>query len=106
MSVENLRKRLDRVEKVLKPRIEAAAAATAPAPALSQEEEDRQILGLLRLMSGGSSLTAEDKAELERLRALYPYEEPEEVPRSQDELISDLIKEMQEIEQLTAKGEW
>jgi hypothetical protein len=75
MNMRSLRKRLDRLEKVMNTKTEAATLATAPAPKPSQEEEDRVMLGLLGMCRMWH--TAEEKAEFERLSALYPSDEVE-----------------------------
>jgi hypothetical protein len=72
MNLGSVRKRLDRLENTRKAQIEAAAPANAPTPEVSQEEEERQILTCLWLFRESPAFTAEEKSELERLRALYP----------------------------------
>jgi hypothetical protein len=71
MNIASLRKRLARLEKITMARNEQAALASAPAPEPSQEDEERWTLDILWL-SRASCRTAEDKAEIERLGALYP----------------------------------
>jgi hypothetical protein len=93
MSYGTLRKRLERVEKMLKPRIEAAALARAPAPQCSQQEDDRGLFGILRMLQMlRGSLSAEDKATFERLRALYPDEEETTSPEGSAEDFFEQIR--------------
>jgi hypothetical protein len=89
MNRASLRKRLDRLENMRKAQIEAAAPANPPTPEVSQEEEERQILTCLWLSRW--SLTAEEKSELERLRALYPDHIKDDDDMNPDEM-SPLVK--------------
>jgi hypothetical protein len=96
-----LRKRLDRLEKILKARIEAAVVAHPPA--MSEEDEERAMLFLLRFRRSSPSFTAQDEAEFQRLRALYPYEENTKSP---EENIKCVQEKMREMDELIRKGEW
>jgi hypothetical protein len=71
MSTGSLRKRLDRLERIASRQIDDYLE-TASTP-LSQEDEERQMLDLLRIV--GPLQTPEQRAEFERLSARYPYEE-------------------------------
>jgi hypothetical protein len=73
MNIARLRKRLERLEHVLK----APIGATQPSEPTCEHTEDHLAdqFRLMRLrMSEDSDLTPEEKAELERLDAMYPEE--------------------------------
>ena len=74
MNIARLRKRLERLEDVLKAQI---GATTQPSEPTCEITEDHPV-GEFRLMwlraMGDSDLTPEEKAELERLNAMYPDE--------------------------------
>ena len=71
MNIARLRKRLERLEHVLK----APIGATQPSEPTCEHTEDHLAdeFRLMRLrMSEDSDLTPEERAELERLNAMYP----------------------------------
>jgi hypothetical protein len=79
MNIARLRKRLERLENVLKVRSEAT---TQPSEPTCEQAEDHpvgefRLLGLLMIEE--SDLTPEEKAELEKLKAMYP-EDPNPLP--------------------------
>lgn len=89
MSLGTFRKRVELLEKLLKPKIEAAAAASAPAP-----EGIDDTLTLLEFILSPPK-TPEEEAEYQRLRALYP--------ECDTRTAAELEHEMNE---LIRKGEW
>jgi hypothetical protein len=83
VNVGSLRKRLDRLEKILKPQFEAAVLANAPAAKLSEQEERDELLELERMFSfakNGGPLS------------------DEEVNRLYDEIQQSLQRAMQTLE--------
>jgi hypothetical protein len=83
MSAGNLRKRVELLEKILKPQLEAATLTAAPAPGPSAAAE----LKLLWLRCK-SNLTPEEKVELERFNALYP---PDPNPKTPEEVMREIV---------------
>jgi hypothetical protein len=93
MNIARLRKRLERLENVLKVRSDAA---TQPSEPTCEQAEDHLVdeFRLMRLrMSEDSDLTPEEKAELERLNAMYP-EEPN--PLTWEEMMQIMEDECRE----------
>ena len=73
MSPERLRKRLERLEYVLRAQTDAAALANRPQPQPQDRDEDLEHFQLMHYRARGlSKLTTEERAHFERLSALHP----------------------------------
>lgn len=98
MNMRSLRKRLDRREKVINAKTEAAALAMAPALKPSQEEDERAMLWMLELRRGLPDFSAEDEAEFKRLSELYPPDEVEpDLPLPPELDFEPFLKSIREI---------
>ena len=71
MNIARLRKRLERLEHVLKAPI---GVTTQPSEPTCEHTEDQGFRLMMLRMSEDSDLTPEERAELERLNAMYPEE--------------------------------
>ena len=69
MNIARLRKRLERLEHVLKAPI---GVTTQPSEPTCEHTEDQGFRLMMLRMSEDSDLTPEERAELERLNAMYP----------------------------------
>jgi hypothetical protein len=90
MNVARLRKRLERLEHVLKAPI---GATTQPSEPTCEHNEDQGFRLMMLRMSEDSDLTPEERAELERLNAMYP-EEPN--PLTWEEMMQIMEDECRE----------
>jgi hypothetical protein len=93
MSPGRLRKRLERLEHVLRAQTDAAALANRPQPQDSDEDLEHFQLMVYQLRSL-ARLTSEERAHFDRLSALHPHIANAK-PMS-DEEIDQLLKETAE----------
>jgi hypothetical protein len=90
MNIARLRKRLERLEHVLKAPI---GVTTQPSEPTCEHTEDQGFRLMMLRMSEDSDLTPEERAELERLNAMYP-EEPN--PLTWEEMMQIMEDECRE----------